>query len=239
MRREFSLRSRAFLAAVGFVLAPSAGAAQITTLDEGSFRIWVNGTEAGTETFVIRRSSAAPDAPVIASGEIRLNEPDGPVQLRPLLGTSGPLFTITGYQVDIVGPVEQRVVVEVNGDRLRATTRSPAGQREREYRAAPGTLVLDSGVIHQFYFLARRFPDTGGTVPVVVPRAGRQAEFRVEVVGRETVEIGGARLPARHLRAGQGSDVYDVWADDAGRILRVQHGPSGLLAVREAAPGGP
>lgn len=122
------------------------------------------------------------------------------------------------------------------GNRYLATISSQRGVQEREYRASDRTLLLDTGVAHQYFFVAERFPTGGGSVPVVVPRAGRQYDLRVTDVGSETLVIGGVSLQSRRIRLEGNQEVREVWLDSQGRVLKVEHAAGGYVALRESAP---
>lgn len=215
---------------------PAAVAAQSVTLDEGTFRITVDGQPAGTEEFAIRRSGAGPEAQVIATAEIRMDLPEGRVELRPALQASGQEMAVSAYQIKVSGQRQEEIYVTLGDRRFRTQIRTERGEQEREYRATDGTLLLDTGVAHQYYFVSLRFPDRGGSAPVIVPREGRQYTLSVSVRGSENVSIAGTSVPARHLRLEGNGGARDVWVDAENRVLRVEHAAAGYVAVREALP---
>jgi hypothetical protein len=222
--------------ALSISLFPAPALAQSVTLDEGTFRITVDGREAGTETFTIRRSGAGDAAQVIATAEIQMQVPEGRTDIRPALQASGSDMAVSAYQVKISGATQEEVYVTLGERRFLTTVRSERGEREREFRATPGTLLLDPGVAHQYYFLAGRAGTAGGTFPVISPREGRQFELRVTVVGTESVTIGGSPVQARHLRLEGEGGTRELWVNGDGRVLRLEHPDAGYVAVREQAP---
>ena len=230
-------RSLALVALVAALAwAPASASAQAVTVDEGEFRILVDGQEAGTESFSIRRSGSGADAQIIATAEIQMQVPEGRVDLRPALQASGQAMAVSAYQVKVSGYQQEEIYVTLGDRRFRTQIRTERGEQEREYRAAEGTLLLDSGVAHQYYFVNLRFPSEGGRVPVIVPREGRQFTLTVTVVGATTVEIGGTTLTARHLRLEGNGGPREVWVDEEGRVLRVRHPDAGYEAIRTATP---
>ncbi len=232
MRRPLALLA---LLTIGSI-SPNVGAAQSVAVDEGVFRILVDGTAAGTETFAIRRSGSGADAQIIASAEIQMQVPSGRVDLRPALQASGGEMAVSAYQIKVSGDRQEEIYVTLGERRFLTKILSERGEQEREYRASPGTLLLDTGVAHQYYFISQRLPSGSGSVPVIVPREGRQFEMRVTLVGETSVQVGGAALPARHLRLEGNQEVRELWVDAQGRVLRLEHPASGYVAVREAAP---
>jgi hypothetical protein len=221
---------------MALALGIQGAAGQTVSLDEGSFRLTVDGRPAGTETFVISRAGSGPEAQIYARGEIDIAVPDGRLDLRPLLQSGGADMAVAAYQIKISGQQQQEIYVRPADGRYVIEIHSQRGEQIRESRAAPGTLVLDTGVAHQYYFLASRIPSGGGSVPVIVPREGRQFELRVTEVGQEAVTIGGRSVTARHLRVEGNGEARDLWVDGQGRVLRVDHPAEGYSAVREQAP---
>jgi hypothetical protein len=206
------------------------------TLDEGVFRITVDGTAAGTETFSIRRSGTGEDSQIIAAAEIQMQLPAGRLDLRPALQTAGGEMAVSAYQVKISGHQQEEVYVTLGDRRFLTRVRSERGEQEREYRATPGTLLLDTGVAHQYYFLSQRLPSGSGAVPVLVPREGGQYELRVTFVGNVSLTVGGAPVSARQLRLEGNGETRELWVDAQGRVLRLEYPAGGYVAMRETAP---
>ncbi len=223
-------------AALVFLL-PSPATAQSVAVDEGSFRISVDGQTVGSESFSIRRSGSGADAQIIATGEIQMEVPEGHLDLRPALQTSGGDMAVSAYQIKVSGHRQEEIYMTLGDRRFLTNIRSERGEQEREFRAAPGTLLLDTGVAHQYYFVGSRFPEGNGTVTVIVPREGRQHELRVTQVGSESVTLaGGQQVSARRLTLEGNQETRELWVDSEGRVLQVQHGDSGYVALREQAP---
>lgn len=221
-------------------VAPLAGGspltAQVVTLDEGTFRISIDGRDAGTETFWIRRTGSGDEARIQAVAEIRMQLPEGRLDLDPRLLATGSDMAVSGYQVKVSGGVQEEVYVELGDRRFLTRVLSERGEREREYRATPGTLFMDPRIAHQFYFLAARAGDAPSTLPVLSPREGRQFNVQVSVVGTESIQIGGQSVQARHLRLQSEGGERQLWVNGEGRVLRVEHPESGYVAVRDRAP---
>jgi len=205
-------------------------------LDQGSFRLTVDGRPAGTETFEISRTGSGPEAQIYARGEIDITMPEGRLDLRPLLQSGGAEMAVAAYQIKISGQLQQEIYVRLEERRYLTRVLSERGEQQRESRAAPGTLVLDTGVAHQYYFLAARLPSGGGTITVMVPREGRQFDLQVTEIGQESLVLGGVSRTARHLRLEGNQETRDVWLDSEGRVLRVDHPALGYSATRDGAP---
>jgi hypothetical protein len=72
---------------------------------------------------------------------------------------------------------------------------------------------------------------------VIIPRRNQQVVARVSSRGNESVTVGAASLPARHLVITvAGGGERHVWVDDQGRVLRVEIPARNFVATRIAAP---
>lgn len=211
-------------------LAVGHASAQNVILDEGTFLVYRGGTQVGTETFTIRRVGAGADAHVLANAVVELELPTGRRELRPLL-RAGADFALSAYQVEVSGDQVVTVAVSSTDRRFVARTRSESGEREREYRGGEGTLLLDEGVAHQYYFVGPA-ADRGGAVPVIVPRAGLQTRLDVRDAGTETIRIGSESVQARHVILSGGDQTHEVWFDARGRVLQVTIPSLDYRAVR-------
>jgi len=84
-------------------------------------------------------------------------------------------------------------------------------------------------------FIARERPEAGARyrADVFEPEGFRLAAETLEVVGRESLVLGGRRVEALRLRRLAGAEPRSVWVDEAGSILKQDLG-FGLVAVLEA-----
>lgn len=226
------------LFALALLVFPSThrAAAQSAPVDEGMFEVSFDGEAAGSEEFSIRRAGTGSEAQTIATAEVTLDVPEGRLDLRPALQAAGGEMAVAAYQIKISGHVQEEITLTLGDGRFLTRVRSERGERERELRAPPGTILLDANVAHQYYFVTNRFPTGGGTVPVIVPRQGEQFEMRVTDLGQDPITVAGSSVQARHLRLEGAGSTTEVWADDQGRILRVERPDSGYSAVRSALP---
>jgi hypothetical protein len=226
-----------FLVAMAGLLLPSSHlTAQSVTVDEGVFRITVDGAEVGSETFAIRRSGTGADAQIIATAEIQMEMPEGALDLRPALQASGGDMAVSAYQIKVSGHRQEEVYVTLGDRRFRTSIRSERGEQEREYRATPGTVLLDTGVAHQYYFISSRIDGGNGSIPVIVPRESSQFDLTVTHVGDERIQIGGEGVDARHLRLEGNQETRELWVDSDGRVLRLEYPSGGYVAERERRP---
>lgn len=226
----------AFAALLLTGLAGAEASAQAVTIDEGTFRILSGGREIGTETFTIRRSGTDDAAVTVAQGRVTMSGGQ-PIELSTTLEISGPALRPAAYQLDLRGPDAQRISGRVVGGRFTARIRSAAGEMMREYVAGEGAVVLEDGVAHHHHFLVEQAGDAPFRVPVLVPRQNRQVSAQVTIQGREGIEVGGRTVQARRLTLEvAGIGPRQVWADDAGRVLRVEIPDRNYVAVRSNVP---
>jgi hypothetical protein len=219
----------------GFLL-PGTGEGQGVPIDEGTFRILVDGQEVGRETFSIRRAGSGADAQVIATAEIEMEVPEGRLDLRPALEALGEDMAVSAYQIKVSGSRQEEVYVTLGDRRFVTRIRTEQGQQEREYRAAPGTLLLDSRAAHQYYFVSHRAGTNTVTVPVIVPRENRQYDLGITVIGTESIRVGDVPTEARRLLLEGDGSARDLWVDSEGRVLRLAFQDESYVAVRERLP---
>lgn len=219
----------------GLALAAPALSAQVGANDSGTFQVQVGGRDAGTEEFTIRQSGGGSGAEVVATGRVNLVIPTGTVELSTRLQTSGFQAEPVAYEVTVGGTAPRKIVGSIGGGRFSARIATPSGEQMREFVASSGATVLDDGVAHHYYFLARRM--RSGSVPVIIPRENRQVMATVRDAGPENVTIGEALVPLYHLEIQpEGGDLRHVWLDDLGRVIRVEIPSRGYVAVRTELP---
>lgn len=202
---------------------------QNVVLDEGTFRVLYHGEPVGAETFTIRRLGQGSEAHLIANAVIEVGLPNGPEQIKPLLRTGADL-SLSAYQVEVSGLHPTEIAVTSTGRRLVARTRSPTGEQEREFRAAASGVLIDEGVAHQYWFLARL--GQGAEVTVLIPRAGRQSQIQVRSVQPATLRVAGEAVEARHVTFDVDGRMHEVWYDTGDRVLRVEISDTGFVAER-------
>jgi hypothetical protein len=208
----------------------SGGSAQTVVLDEGSFEIFLGGRSVGTETFTIRREGSGADAVILANATIS-TDGDHRSVMRPVVKTGLDRSPVQ-YTNTIEGADVSAVSVDHMGRHYRVRVSSAAGEREREVPARPGTVLLEEGVAHHYWFLSVLAEREGTSIVAVTPRSGEQARLRVVSVTPDAVVIGGQRVEARKVALTEGADSRSAWFDDQGRVLRVEIPATGYRAVR-------
>jgi hypothetical protein len=219
----------------GLALSATALSAQVGANDAGTFNVQVGGRTAGMEEFDIRQSGGGAGAEIVATGRVNLVVPTGTVELATRLETSGFEAEPLAYEVTVGGTSPRKIVGTIGSGRVSARIATPSGEQMREYVASDGATVLDDGVAHHYYFLARRMRN--GRVPVIIPRENRQVMATVRDAGEESVTVGEAVVPLYRLEVQpDGGDLRHVWLDDLGRVIRVEIPSRGYVAVRSRLP---
>jgi hypothetical protein len=212
-----------------------AAPAQTGAEDEGSFEILVNGRPVGTEQFTIQQTGVGAGAVFTATGRVQVLLPTGNLDLSTRLQSSGFQAEPVAYEVTVAGDAERRIVGTIGRGRFSAKIVTPAGEQLREYVASAGATVLDEGVAHHYYFLARR--TRSGEVPILIPRENRQSMAVVTDRGEEQMTVRGSQVTLYHLViAPEGGDDRHVWVDSLGRVIRVEIPDRNYVALRAELP---
>lgn len=223
----------AALAALTVLAVPAS--AQTTQLDEGAFRLTVDGREVGMETFAIRQNGAGADAVITAQGRVVLQQ-NGGSEVVSSVQFAGAGLRPVAYDLELRGGDARRISGSVTG--RRASARITAGSETfREYLVTEGAIVLDDGVAHHYYFVAQRAAAGAASVPIMIPRESRQAQATITTGPEESVTVAGSSVRARRLTVQvAGGDSRNVWVDGSGRVLRVEVPARNYVAVRTALP---
>lgn len=228
-------RSILSFVALLLVLLPVGLAAQTGARDEGTFEVLVNDRVVGSEEFSIRQIGAGASADFVATSTVRVMQPSGGLDLTTSLRSSGVQADPVVYEVTVGGDAPRRIVGSVGSGRFSAKIMTPSGEQLREYVASSGATILDEGVAHHYYFLARR--TRSGRVPILIPRENRQVMAQVSDRGEESLNIRGTQVTLYHLVVQpEGGEERHVWVDDLGRVIRVSIPARNYLAVRTEIP---
>ena len=219
------------LALAGLSAAPAAAQGG----DQGTFKVFVEDREVGTEEFTIVQTGTGASAELLATGRVRVGLPDGTLELDSRLRARGIGADPVDYQVSVGGSAPSRTIGTVSSGRFSAKIVTPTGEQLREYVASNGAVVLDEGVAHHYYFLAQRTHQ--GRVPVIVPRENRQVVATVTSRGEESVRVNGTSATLFHLVVQpQGGDEHHVWVDALNRVVRVEVPARAWRAERTQLP---
>lgn len=225
------------LAPALFLLAlhPAQSHGQNVSVDENAFRIYVRGELVGREEFSIMQIGPGGQQRIILRGSVELNLAEGRLNLAPAMEVQGRTLAVSDYQIKVSGTETTDIVVSVSGDRYLARVVSLSGEQLREFRAGPGSVLLDDGVVHHYYLL-NSFLEEGSPVSLTVlaPRAGRQQRMTLSLVGSEEIRVGGVLVPdARRFHLDGGDHPRDIWFDSRGRVLRLEIPSQSFVAERE------
>jgi hypothetical protein len=229
------LRALPISALVALAVVGRPGAAQVVTVDEGSFTVTRGGAPVGREEFRILRQPAAGGVAYVA----RALGAYGDRRVSPALQTDS-LGVPQRYQVEVrvAGQLEQRLAAQGTGGRFAAQATTRRGEASREYLLPAGGVLLDDEAYHQWFVLGLRGRmDTVVTLPALVPRHNAQRTYRVVTREATRLAVGAATLDATHLVLGDLTDRRcEVWLDRAGRVLRVTLPDDGVVAQRDDPP---
>jgi hypothetical protein len=216
-------------------VAPGLLSGQNVLVDEGSFRLTLNGQMVGREEFSIRRVGMGEEARLILRGSVEMALPDGRRTLTPAMEATGGDMAVTAHQLKVAGAKNSEIYVSRSGRRYLAKVISAQGEEVREFRAGPGSILLDRDVAHQYYLL---LPFLNGgpdlSLTVLEPEAGQQVRMTLSFVADEEVRVGTELIQGRHYRMAGGEVTRDIWFDGQGRVLRVAVPQRGYLAERES-----
>jgi hypothetical protein len=208
---------------------------QNVSVDEGAFRIAINGEIVGREDFSIRRVGVGEAARIILRATVELDLPEGRRNLVPAMRAGGGDVGVMDYQMKISGSQVSEVYVSRSGSRFLAKVISARGEDVREFRAGPGSVLMDRHVAHQHHLLLPFLdgPDAV-SLTVLAPEEGQQFRMTLSSVGEEEVRVGTELVRGRHFRLEGEDGSRDIWFDEQGRILRVENANRGYVAERES-----
>ena len=229
--RHIAHHMEALLAVAALVATAASATAQGIVVDQGSFAVLIDGRDAGTETFTLRRAGLGRDDAVFANGVISLRREGQTQEIRPLLRARPSEGTSESYQVSVTGPHPVEARLARSGRRFVATIRSEAGAEDREFQARAGTRILELDVAHHYYFL--RDVREGAEIHTIEPRTRRQVTLTAGPRADVEIVLGPNTVSARRVTfAGDEDDERTVWFDRQGRVLRVEIPSSGYAAER-------
>lgn len=195
--------------------------AQTAVLDDGTFTLFIGGSEAGTETFRIQRSGTGDDARILATATVSIERADGVQEMVPRIETAPDLSPVM-FSNKISGARVAQVNGVAEAGRFVTRVTSDEGEAQREFRAGSGTVLLERDVAYLYYFVSRLAEQAGSTLTAIVPSSGDQTRLRVASSEVEPFRFGREQLEVRHIRLEGGGEVHELWLDDQGRVLRVE-----------------
>lgn len=232
-------RPRAGACAAGLLLAllspPSDAAAQNPSIvDQGRFEIRIEGVPRGHESFAIRRQGAE----FMAVGRISREGAGVWIGSAEVGLRTDARFVPVRYEFRTLQRPITRVIATRAGSRIQVTTSDQAGERMTEIGAGPGLLLLQTGVVHHYWFLVRRLQGApagqGGTVEALTPAEVLRLGVELTSVQPERVELPeGRTAEAIRYEIRIGDATHRVWLEtETGRVLRAEIPEQGWSAVR-------
>ena len=242
---------RAVWAIAGFVaagtftiaLAAPAGKNGTTTVDSGSFGVFMNGRRVATEKFdIVQR----PDASVVSS-ELKLDDGGYKLNLSSDLELA-PNGNLLRYSWREVSPGKSQAVVEPNQEFLiERVTESAQKPRAVPFLLPPSTAILDD-----FFFTHRevlawkylagvcennagslRCKSTKTQFGVIIPRQHVSATVSLEYGGREKVQIHGVERELTRLTLHSDTADWSLWLDDQLHLQRITIAGQNTEIVRD------
>ena len=196
-------------------------------VDRGTFVLYYNGVETGTEEFAIRREGTGDSQVTLATGTADTRDGRTVTTMLRLVGTK---MVLNEYSAFVTGSDTLAVKVVRAGSRLRTRSVASHGEEERAYRARASTVVFDEGVAHHYFIL--NTIGEGSVVHPLAPLAEREEQAARLVTGSETIRLGDERVETTRIRFDSGGGGGTAWFDGSGRLMRVQVEGRGFLAER-------
>ncbi len=108
----------------------------------------------------------------------------------------------------------------------------------RNQLASPRLLLLEDGVAHHYYFIARRLMEAeagpaGRPLTALVPRDGRVVRVLIRTRAEDTLRLGNGERSAVRFDITVGGQDRSIWVDpDNGKLLQVLIPESNWRATR-------
>lgn len=232
-----ALLAFAALALPALVLPAPADGQGAQQLDAGTFRITPGDAAAVAERFAIRQEGDTYQSAARITSETG-EDPAAGRSLREFRLQADAELRPTFFELTDRSGQELGIVGVRSGNRMQLRARTAEGERWQELMLAPGLVVLPEGLAHPYFFVLRMLDgDAEPPLPAVLPEAGERRSL--SLVGRtpESVIVAGTEIRAERIELRVGEQLHRIWADEQGRILRVEIPDRNWRAVRTAPPG--
>jgi hypothetical protein len=201
--------------------------------DSGEFEILLGQQRIGTESFRIR-----PDGPRWeASAELQL-EPSGgsKVSVVSKLELDSALRPVS-YLREQKSPKAGKLAVQFGSLETNLVSSTGSGDPVEQVFYLPSTdlVVLDTNFFHQYALLLRLYDSAKGSSQpfnVFVPQEALPGTIQLELMGMESVSIGGQSRELNHYRAVTEQVQMELWATPEGAVYRLAIPQAGLEVVR-------
>lgn len=209
------------------LIASTATAQSSVVIDEATFTFTRGGAAYGTESFKIIRRIGADGVEYVAQCTRTI---EGRIVKTALTADSAGSATSYSRTTTGAGAVQLTARRALN----RLTIHEQGGQAStRDYLFAPGTVLLDDDVIHQWYFVTWRAPRT---LLFLTPGGRASTQGVLTEVGRENVDLGSGTLPAAKFVFGTGDAAREIWVDSERRLLKIAYPAQRLIGTRDHPP---
>jgi hypothetical protein len=234
-------RNLVFLAVL-FLLVPALCAgkkpaesksATATVVDEGTFAIFQNGQQVGTETFTIRQFPASS----VTSSQLHLDsgQAGGVLQQSSEL-TLLPDGSLSRYEWSQTSPARRSSTVQPSDQFLTMHSVAENGKAsDQSFFLTPQAFILDDYSFVTREVLLWRYLATScqqrssgdgcdlirARFPVLVPRRNTSAEVYVEFKGYDDTPLNGRPQHLRHLVIQTDGPDWHLWLDANQKLLRI------------------
>ncbi len=213
------------LVLVLFAACPSIAGTQGAT-ERGVFHIVANGREIGTERFEI---GPAPEG-LRATAELTVQAEGGGKMTETstllLRGGTEPIR----YERVQKSPKHGSATVTFGAEKASAHYKtSEGGTQDMDYYVPKNVVVLDTNFFHHYTFLVRQYDFIKGGpqhINVLIPQEASPGMVRVEYVGPDQ--------GLRKLTATTDAMEIEIWANDAGQIMKLAAPDAKVEVTREA-----
>lgn len=228
------------IALCSLAAAAPAGAADAVSADRATFEIRLHGSVIGVETVEFQNAG---DSLRVFSETLQIGgraHTDSLMKRLQMVFT--PDFDLRGYDSSERLRGRTSAVGWTPNDTLFTLYRQHDGRGTGDtYARPPGRLfVLEQGVFASFEVICRML---GGksflTRPLNLLVIGTPDTLLTASLadhGPETISWGSRPVTARRLTLGEGPGSYHFWMGPGGRLLRLEHEPTGLRIERIAPP---
>ena len=214
------------------------------SIDDGNYLVYVRDQAIGAERFTIEGHADSINSGARSYRKARNEAGEYMAEKQMVLTASRDEFALHFYQSNetIGGKTFITGVVAAENDTGITVFREQqhgAGVANRLV-APPGRLfVLDPGMYSLFNLITLNLHGktfTTRPISLLTLSAGRDTVIEAEVrdLGSETIRWGSRPVQARKLQIRDPATTFLIWADPAGKMLRLVHEPSGLRVEREA-----
>ena len=216
-----------------------------TVVDEGTFAIFQNGQQVGTETFTIRQFPASS----LTSAQVHLDsgQAGGVLQQSSEL-TLLPDGSLSRYEWSQTSPARRSATVDPKDQVLTMHSTAENGKTtDHSFFLSPQAFILDD-----YFFVTREVllwrymatsckqrPSGDGCdlirvrFPVLVPRRNTSAEVYIEFKGYDDTPLNGRPQHLRHLVIQTDGPDWHLWLDANLKLLRISIPDAHLEVLRQ------